>query len=178
MAGALFLVVEPGVDQLPVQVGGADRSVAAAGLPQALVVQSRDEGQHPGIAREPQQVADAADQRHPLRGPPLGLGSPFGLGLAVCRVGRAHRRIPGVPLKQEACDLGVGEVLDPDDAPARDQVDPLGEGFEHLVVGEEVLRAAGQHDLRLVVHGSQQRAEMFGRTVVGHPQGQLVEPVE
>ncbi len=168
LAGALLLVVEPGVDQFPVQVGRTDRPVATLSLLQPLVVQGRDEGQHPGIARQPQQVADAADQLHPLRGPPLG----------VRRAGRVNRRIPAVPVEQEARDLGVGEVLDPGDAPARDQVDPLGESLEHLVVGEEVLRATGQHDLRLVAYGSCQCAQMFGCAVVGHPQGELVEPVE
>jgi len=54
----------------------------------------------------------------------------------------------------------------------------LAERLQHLLVVQEVLRAARDHHLGLAGRGLQQRLQVLGGGVVGHAQRQLVEAVE
>jgi hypothetical protein len=153
----LDLPVEPVVEDLPVQLRSPQRLPGPLGRIEAIVRQLGDEGQHPRIAGQPQQVLDLLDPVEPALGP---------------------RDVTEVEACQKVADLGVGEVLqlqDPGRVPTNGLLahDPA-----ELTVVPEMLGPAGQHDLRLTGRGLQQLAQIGRRRRVGDLLDQLVIAVQ
>ena len=153
----LDLAVQPVIEDLPVQLRRTQRLAGACGLIEPVIGQAGDEGEHPRVAGQPQQIPDALDVVETLPGTPC---------------------VAAVEAGEEVQDLGVGEVFQrqhPRRVPAGT---PSLQRLVDLAVVPEVLGAAGQHDLRLAGGGFQQGRQVGVRRGVGDLLHQLVVPVQ
>jgi hypothetical protein len=122
-----------------------------------LVGQVGNEGQHAGVAGQPQQVLEVIQA--PV--PSAGLGG-----------------VTNVVTGKELENLVRGEVLQGDDPAGVTAVHGVQQGPAHLALVPEVLAATGQHYLGLAGRGDQQGLQVGGGGGVGDPLHQLVEPVQ
>ena len=151
-----LLARQPPVEQAAVEAGSGDRPPLVPRLQELGRAELGDEPEHPRVLRQAQQILHLVEQLHPR----------FGLVLAA------------EPVHQEAANLGVRERQELREAVARDGLRAVPERRPHLLIRLEVLRPAGQDDLRVPERGLGQRIEVLRGALVGHPQGELVEAVE